>query len=138
MPGRATQPLDARLNSRVTPLFRKRLARPTSPEVTTAEMRKLGKQRREDQHKRANEPAGPGVGRFDGQRVANWMKPYLEFARKNGVKIAFDGNFRPHGWKGDLPRTRTVFAVSTGKRGSAASSSPSVIGRMAVVPHGST
>jgi 2-dehydro-3-deoxygluconokinase len=26
------------------------------------------------------------------------------------VTIAFDGNFRPRGWKGDLPRTRTVFA----------------------------
>jgi 2-dehydro-3-deoxygluconokinase len=34
----------------------------------------------------------------------------VELARKNGVKIAFDGNFRPRGWKGDLPRTRTVFA----------------------------
>jgi 2-dehydro-3-deoxygluconokinase len=34
----------------------------------------------------------------------------LELARGNGVKIAFDGNFRPHGWGGDLSRTRTVFA----------------------------
>jgi 2-dehydro-3-deoxygluconokinase len=34
----------------------------------------------------------------------------LEFARGNGAKIAFDGNFRPHGWGGDLTRTRTVFA----------------------------
>ncbi len=33
----------------------------------------------------------------------------LEMARKNGVKVAFDGNFRPRGWKGDLSRTRTVF-----------------------------
>jgi 2-dehydro-3-deoxygluconokinase len=33
----------------------------------------------------------------------------LEVARKQGVKIAFDGNFRPHGWKGDLSRARTVF-----------------------------
>ena len=30
-------------------------------------------------------------------------------ARQQGAKIAFDGNFRPRGWKGDLPRTRTVF-----------------------------
>ena len=30
-------------------------------------------------------------------------------ARQQGVKVAFDGNFRPRGWKGDLPRTRTVF-----------------------------
>ncbi|HEY0568590.1 MAG TPA: sugar kinase [Xanthobacteraceae bacterium] len=33
----------------------------------------------------------------------------VEMARKQGVKVAFDGNFRPRGWKGDLPRTRTVF-----------------------------
>jgi 2-dehydro-3-deoxygluconokinase len=41
-----------------------------------------------------------GLGRF---------LAILEMARKNGVKIAFDGNFRPRGWKGDLSRTRTVF-----------------------------
>ena len=34
----------------------------------------------------------------------------IELARDNGVKIAFDGNFRPREWKGDLTRTRTVFA----------------------------
>ena len=34
----------------------------------------------------------------------------VELARDNGVKIAFDGNFRPRDWKGDLTRTRTVFA----------------------------
>jgi 2-dehydro-3-deoxygluconokinase len=33
----------------------------------------------------------------------------IEVARQQGAKVAFDGNFRPHGWKGDLPRTRTVF-----------------------------
>jgi 2-dehydro-3-deoxygluconokinase len=41
-----------------------------------------------------------GLGRF---------LAILEMARNNGVKIAFDGNFRPRGWKGDLARTRTVF-----------------------------
>jgi 2-dehydro-3-deoxygluconokinase len=30
-------------------------------------------------------------------------------ARQHGAKVAFDGNFRPRGWKGDLTRTRTVF-----------------------------
>jgi len=34
----------------------------------------------------------------------------IELARGSGAKIAFDGNFRPHGWHGDLSRTRTVFA----------------------------
>ena len=33
----------------------------------------------------------------------------IEMARQQGAKVAFDGNFRPQGWKGDLPRTRTVF-----------------------------
>src|SRR4029450_11153595 len=32
-----------------------------------------------------------------------------EMARQQGAKVAFHGNFRPAGWKGDLPRTRTVF-----------------------------
>jgi 2-dehydro-3-deoxygluconokinase len=41
-----------------------------------------------------------GLGRF---------LAVLEVARQRGAKIAFDGNFRPRGWKGDLPRTRTVF-----------------------------
>ncbi|MGZ5827365.1 MAG: sugar kinase [Xanthobacteraceae bacterium] len=33
----------------------------------------------------------------------------LELARQRGVKIAFDCNFRPRMWKGDLSRARTVF-----------------------------
>jgi 2-dehydro-3-deoxygluconokinase len=41
-----------------------------------------------------------GLGRF---------LAILELARKQGARVAFDGNFRPRGWKGDLPRTRTVF-----------------------------
>ena len=41
-----------------------------------------------------------GLGRF---------LAIVEMARQQGVKIAFDGNFRPVGWKGDLSRARTVF-----------------------------
>jgi 2-dehydro-3-deoxygluconokinase len=33
----------------------------------------------------------------------------VEMARQQGAKIAFDGNFRPRAWKGDLSRARTVF-----------------------------
>jgi 2-dehydro-3-deoxygluconokinase len=47
-----------------------------------------------------------GLGRF----IA-----VLEMARKAGVKIAFDGNFRPRGWKGDVGRARSVF-IETLKR----------------------
>jgi 2-dehydro-3-deoxygluconokinase len=42
-----------------------------------------------------------GLGRF---------LAILEMARQQGVKVAFDGNFRPRGWKGDVARTRTVFS----------------------------
>jgi 2-dehydro-3-deoxygluconokinase len=41
-----------------------------------------------------------GLGRF---------LALVEVARQAGVKVAFDCNFRPRGWKGDLARTRTVF-----------------------------
>lgn len=41
-----------------------------------------------------------GLGRF---------LTLIEMARQQGVKVAFDGNFRPRGWHGDLSRTRTVF-----------------------------
>jgi 2-dehydro-3-deoxygluconokinase len=47
-----------------------------------------------------------GIGRF---------LAVLELARKSGVKIVFDCNFRPHRWRGDLPRARTVF-IETLKR----------------------
>ena len=32
----------------------------------------------------------------------------MEMARQQGAQVAFDGNYRPRGWKGDLARTRTV------------------------------
>jgi 2-dehydro-3-deoxygluconokinase len=41
-----------------------------------------------------------GIGRF---------LALVELARQQGAKVAFDGNFRPRGWKGDLARARTVF-----------------------------
>jgi 2-dehydro-3-deoxygluconokinase len=41
-----------------------------------------------------------GIGRF---------LALIEMARQQGVKVAFDGNFRPRAWRGNLPRTRTVF-----------------------------
>jgi len=34
----------------------------------------------------------------------------LEFARERGVRVVFDGNFRPRNWKGDLTRARAVYA----------------------------
>ena len=34
----------------------------------------------------------------------------IELARSKGALIAFDPNFRPNGWRGDLVRARTIFA----------------------------
>lgn len=52
----------------------------------------LGEARRREQRKR--EPAGQGVTRLDGRRVAKWMKPYLEFARRNGWQGTLNSGFR--------------------------------------------
>ena len=41
-----------------------------------------------------------GLGRF---------LAVVEMARQQGSKVAFDGNFRPRGWRGDLSRARTVY-----------------------------
>jgi 2-dehydro-3-deoxygluconokinase len=41
-----------------------------------------------------------GIGRF---------LAMIEVARQQGALVVFDGNFRPHDWKGDLTRTRAVF-----------------------------
>lgn len=41
-----------------------------------------------------------GLGRF---------LAVIEMARQAGATIAFDGNYRPRAWKGDIARTRTVF-----------------------------
>jgi 2-dehydro-3-deoxygluconokinase len=44
--------------------------------------------------------SSPGLGRF----LAS-----IELAREKGVKIAFDGNFRPRGWTGDIGRVRAIY-----------------------------
>jgi 2-dehydro-3-deoxygluconokinase len=41
-----------------------------------------------------------GIGRF---------LAVLEMARRNGVKVAFDTNYRQRNWKGDIGRARTVY-----------------------------
>jgi 2-dehydro-3-deoxygluconokinase len=41
-----------------------------------------------------------GLGRF---------LAVLELARERGAKVAFDSNYRPRGWRGDLARARTVY-----------------------------
>lgn len=41
-----------------------------------------------------------GIGRF---------LAVLELARERGAKVAFDSNYRPRGWRGDVARARTVY-----------------------------
>ena len=41
-----------------------------------------------------------GIGRF---------LAVLEMARQKGAKVAFDTNYRPRDWKGDVARARTVY-----------------------------
>ena len=81
-------------STRASPMFRKRLDKPTSREFAPAEMIELGKQRRKDQHELARQPAAAGATQFDGRPVANWMKPYLEFARQNGWQGTLISGFR--------------------------------------------
>lgn len=42
-----------------------------------------------------------GLGRF---------LAVLEMAREKGVTVAFDSNYRPRGWRGEVARARTVYA----------------------------
>jgi hypothetical protein len=79
---------------RLTPPFRERLERPNLKSITPKEMRELGVERRAAQHKRARQRVAPGVTTFDSRPVAKWMKPYLDFARKNGWTGTLNSGFR--------------------------------------------
>ena len=85
---------DPQRSRRLTPPFRERLNSPTSPEIVPAAMIKRGRQRRREQHERARKPVPGGVTRFDGRPVANWLKPYLDFARENGWQGTLNSGFR--------------------------------------------
>jgi hypothetical protein len=83
-------PPGAERSHRVTPLFLTRLNRPA---MMPPAMIKRGEERRREQHERARRRV-TGVATFDGRAVANWMKPYLDFARKNGWKGTLVSGFR--------------------------------------------
>ena len=55
-----------------------------------------------------NDPA-TAVGPVVAERQRDKIVGMLESGKQQGAKVAFDGNFRPHGWKGNLPRARTVY-----------------------------
>jgi hypothetical protein len=75
---------------RVTALFLQRLKR---PESMPAAMVALAEERRRKQHERARRRV-TGVALFDARPVANWLKPYLDFARAHGWKGTLTSGFR--------------------------------------------
>jgi hypothetical protein len=74
--------------------FREQLDDPKSEEHLPGEMIQRGAERRREHRARARATPPPGVTTFDGRQVASWMKPYLEFARKNGWKGTLVSGFR--------------------------------------------
>jgi hypothetical protein len=85
---------DPQRSRRLTPPFRARVISPTSTEIVPAPMLERGKERRREQHERARQPVAAGVALFDGRPVANWLKPYLDFARENGWQGTLNSGFR--------------------------------------------
>ena len=53
--------------------------------------------------------SGVTLSLYSNQALGRFLA-ILELARQQGVKVAFDGNFRARGWKGDLGRARAVYA----------------------------
>ena len=80
---------EGKLNSTPNHEFRQRLWHPKNPKYSTAKRIATGSARRIKQHREAakhNHVAEKtiGVGTFDGVPVANWLIPYLQWARDNG------------------------------------------------------
>jgi hypothetical protein len=81
---------DTQRSTRATPQFREQLRKPRS---VNGDMRAKGEERRRDIAKGAGRRP-KGVTRFDGRPVAAWLKPYLEYARKNGWEGTLVSGFR--------------------------------------------
>jgi hypothetical protein len=74
---------DSQRTNRLSPQARKRLGRPDSGEGATA---RRGDERRRELRAGVKKRTPKGVAKFDGRPIAAWLKPYLEYARKNGWK----------------------------------------------------
>ena len=81
-------------STRLSPQFRRRLNHPKSGKIMPPAMLKRGEERRREQRKRAQQPVTIGVTTFDGRPVAAWLKPYLDFARRNGWRGTLNSGFR--------------------------------------------
>jgi hypothetical protein len=86
------------LNGTAVDNFHKRLAHPADAEFSTLERVARGAERRAEEHKEmaANHDSGKvaGVGSFDDVPCANWMIPYLSFAREHGWAGKLQSGFR--------------------------------------------
>jgi hypothetical protein len=85
---------DAQRSASLPPKFREELDRPKSDELLPAAAVQRGEERRREHRARSRQAPPPGVTTFDGRQVASWMKPYLDFARKNGWKGTLASGFR--------------------------------------------
>ena len=89
----------ARKTATVDDEFLRRLKHPHSVRHSSPRMLARAAQRRRKQRKAAKLSRAPrsGVDRFDGEPVAAWMKPYLEWARENGWKGTLNSGWRDPG-----------------------------------------
>jgi hypothetical protein len=85
---------DPQRSTRVIPQFRRRLGHPRSGKIMPAAMIERGEERRSKQREQATQSPGAGVATFDGRPVAEWLKPYLDFARDNGWRGTLNSGFR--------------------------------------------
>lgn len=93
------RPKEHGYTSDVNLAFRSRLWHPKSTRYSTTEriargMWRRSKQRRDWRKNRKKARKTTGVGTFDGRPVANWLLPYLEWARAEG----WDGTLNS-GWR---------------------------------------
>ena len=86
----------ARKTATVDDELLQRLRHPRSVRHSSARMLARAGRRRRKQRKAAKLSRAPrsGVDRFDGEPVAAWMKPYLEWARENGWKGTLNSGWR--------------------------------------------
>lgn len=86
-------------NSQVDHAFRSRLWHPKNPRYSTPAriargMARRSKQRRDWKKNQKKAIKTTGVGHFDGRPVANWLLPYLQWARSQDWKGTLNSGWR--------------------------------------------
>jgi hypothetical protein len=87
------------INAALGDVFWHRLRRPKSPRYASRAQITTGMSRRSQQRRKArqNRRAGrrtTGVGTFDGKPCANWLIPYLTWAREKGWRGGLNSGYR--------------------------------------------